>query len=166
MSYPSLAFPPSSSSSLISCPLSLSSRRCNPVDGRGRLESGHLVRLFDAPRRSFSSLCRMVERMAGPPSSEKDEGRGRAAGAAAGGGSGWLIFLGQRIIKPPRRGTTGRGIKRKRERGKEREREKARTAIVLDQSPGFVGEQPPKAGASQPAAPLRGEGAFSKESSG
>lgn len=45
----------------------------------------------------------MVERMAGPPSSEKDEGRGRAAGAAAAaGGSGWLIFLGQRIIKPPR----------------------------------------------------------------
>jgi len=51
----------------------------------------------------------MVERMAGPPSSEKDEGRGRAVG-----GSGWLIFLGQRIIKLPRRGTTGRGTKRER----------------------------------------------------
>lgn len=55
---------------------------------------------------------------------------------------------------------------RAKEKEGERGRERVRTAIVLDQSPGFVGEQPPKAATSQPAASLRGEGTFSEESSG
>lgn len=102
--------------------------------------------------------------MAGPPS-EKDEGRGRAAGvaaAAAAAGGGWLIFLGQRIIKPARERRQGDGdIERGRENDQERERENGTDSLRPRPIPGLRQRTPPESAGE----PTR-EGAFSKESSG
>ena len=74
--------------------------------------------------------------------------RGRRPRTNSAGG-GWLIFLGQRIMKPPR---------------KRREREKSTDRHRPRPIPGLPGEHP-VAGASQPAT-LLPEGAFQKEPSG
>ena len=69
--------------------------------------------------------------------------RGRRPRTNSGADGGWLIFLGQRIMKPPRKRRYG---KREREREREKSTDNQR---VLDQSQGFLENTPSRGRANR-----------------